>query len=166
MKPATRLWPGMIFVLIGVNFAVVAATIYAARSDDSFAVEPGYDRKAAAWNEAAAQLRANQRLGWRVAVSVPPDARSLILSLTDRDGAPITGASVAATIFHSAQASRRADLSLSETRPGSYTAPADLTRPGFWQLRITATRGPDTFTAAIEHPVAPPPAASDTQGRP
>lgn len=50
-----RLWPGMIFALLGLNACVVGVTLYLAHSDRSFAVEPEYDRKALAWQETAEQ---------------------------------------------------------------------------------------------------------------
>ena len=37
-----RLWPGIIFALLGVHACVVATTFYLANADPSVAVEPDY----------------------------------------------------------------------------------------------------------------------------
>lgn len=148
-----RLWPGMIFGLIGLNIGVVAVTIYAATSDRSFAVEPGYDVRALAWDEVAAQRRENARLGWSATVEPAADARTVLVRLTDAAGAPVRGAAVEMTAFASVRAADRthawADPS-EDDGPGAYRASIDLARPGLWEFRITARRGADVFTANVE----------------
>lgn len=146
-----RLWPGMIFVLIGINVGVVAVTIYAATSDRSFAVEPGYDAKALAWDQVAAQRRENARLGWKVTVEPAADGKSALIRIVDGAGRAVEGAAVEVTAFASVRAGERqqkwADPSEGDG-PGAYRAGVELTRPGLWVFRVTARRGPAVFTAS------------------
>src|SRR4051812_43988530 len=117
-----RIWPGMVFGLIGLNVSVVSLTIYFAESDASFAVEPDYDQKALAWDESARQRAGSDALGWSATIEVPaPGAgptRTLLLHLADRTGAPIEGATVEIETFTSLRASERHRLSLVPAGPG------------------------------------------------
>ncbi|MCC6675834.1 MAG: FixH family protein [Phycisphaerales bacterium] len=151
------LWPNAVYALIGMNLIVVAVTIYAANRDPSFAVEPNYDTKALEWNKTAAQIEANQRLGWTLAVENWPVARggqNLTIRLTDSVGRPLEGATVELTAFASVRASTRLTATLIPSGPGVYTGPLPIGRSGLWEFRFTVKRGPETFTRSIEQEIA------------
>jgi nitrogen fixation protein FixH len=156
-----HLFPGIVFGLLGLNVSIVGFTLYLAYSDRSFAVEPDYYQKAIGWDDTAAALERSIALGWTATFQtgdVGALGRNVSLTLADRVGAPIESAAVSLVAFHNARAAQqlRCDLSPSG-RPGVYTAQLDLARPGLWEFRITATRGPDVFTAVVrrELPGAP-----------
>jgi len=148
-----RLFPGMIFGLLGLNFVLVGSMLFFAHSDRSFAVEPEYYQKAIAWDETAAQQQFNTSLAWSPAISlgdVGALGRIINLSLTDRAGNPIPDARITITAFHNARASDRLTAELSPVdpeRPGLYRAQLPLDRPGLYEIRLTARRSADTFTA-------------------
>ena len=145
-KKGVRLFPGIIFGLIGLNLAVVGVTIYVATSAPSFAVEPGYDRKALNWDEVAARRRRSEALGWSAAVAPNPAHGAVEVRLMDDAGRPVEGAEVTATAFRSARASRRFELSFEESAPGVYTAALAMEEGGIWEFRLEARRGEEEFT--------------------
>lgn len=153
-----RLWPGIIFALIGAHMCVVAVTAFLAGSDRSFAVESDYYQKALNWDSTQRQNTHSRALGWTVQVATDggQGGRGVTVRLADRDGTPVQAASVRVGAFHNARAGDRLDTVMQETAPGTYGARMDLDRPGRWQFRVTAVRGGDTFTAALEQSVGTP----------
>ncbi len=147
-RKKTRLWPGMIFALIGLNFCVVGLTVVAARArHSSFAVEADYDRKALHWEDTARQRTHNAELGWTVRVDRVEGGR-LAVAILDKSGAAISGASVNVEAFHHARAGTRIETLLGET-PNGYEGAVAIDLPGLWELRFTVRHGTDTFTAAL-----------------
>ena len=147
-------WPGIVFALIGINMVVVGVTVWAATRDPSFAVDPGYDTKAANWQSAEDQHAANRRLGWNIAVVDPTRGASLRFQLRDRDDLPISGGRIDVVAFHHALASRRLQASLLEVAPGVYTADLVLDRPGRWHVSFDAVHGHDRYADAFDFTAA------------
>ncbi|MGE3106867.1 MAG: FixH family protein [Phycisphaerales bacterium] len=144
-RPA--LFPGIIFVLLGMNMVIVAITVYAATSDASFAIEPRYYEKALHWDDAAAQKRASDKLGWKVSVSLDAGAGSpmLVAKVTDRDGQAVSGIALQGEMFHNARSGDRRELTFTAAAPGEYAAPALVDRAGVWQVRLLGRRGDQTI---------------------
>lgn len=152
----TRLWPGIVFGLLGLNVAVVTVTIVAANSDPSFGVEPGYDTRAAAWNQTARQHAANRALGWSATAPAPVTGAPLRILLSGRHGEPVSGAGVTVEAFQHARSRARRHAAMDEFSPGEYRAATlapDAT--GVWEVRLRAMRGPDVFTAELTVVVVP-----------
>lgn len=153
------LWPNLIYALIAMHLLVVGVTVYAANRDRSFAVEPDYDTKALEWNKTAAQIEANRKLGWTIAVDRWPvvgGEGAIRIRLTDRLGRPLEGARVELTAFASIRASDRRAATLTAAEPGVYSGPLETRRSGLWEFRFTVHRGPDVFTSTMEHEIAGP----------
>ncbi len=146
-RKGARLFPGIVFGLIGLNLAVVGVTVYFATSDPSFAVEPGYDRKALGWDEEAARRRRSEALGWTASVAPDPARGRVEVRLTDEAGGPVEGAVVTGMAFRSARASRRFDLAFEESAPGVYAAALAMEEGGIWEFRLGARRGGEEFAA-------------------
>lgn len=147
-----RVFPGLIFVFIGLNVCIVGITVYAAATDKSFAVEPDYYRKAVGWDRAATQARRSAALGWRASIEIGPVAGSVrpaVLRLRDREGRPIAGAAVELTAFASLDAARRVGRDMPETEPGVYAAAIPIAAGGVWECRVTARRNGEVFTATL-----------------
>ncbi len=156
-KPAWR-WPAAIVGLIALHAVGMVTVILIATRDPSFAVEPDHYQKALSWDAFSARRRASQALGWQV--TAHSDAtldgnrtRALELDIADRDGKPVSGAKAAVLAFPHARGQERLRVDLSEAGSGRYVARAALDRPGIWELRLVAKRGPDTFTATLLHAV-------------
>ncbi|WP_292026701.1 FixH family protein [Brevundimonas sp. UBA2416] len=87
------------------------------------------------YNAELERQRAQLALGWRAAAEAGADG--LIVLMQDRDGAPISGLTVTATLQRPATEHGRTELALTETAPGRYGgAKAGLT--GAWDTRIEA----------------------------
>jgi nitrogen fixation protein FixH len=145
------LWPGMIFVLIGINVCIVMLTVVLAHSDRSLAIEPDYYQQAVEWNQTAAQQRINAALGWKVNVSIAPDRTGPFVIeaiIRDHQGAPIEQALVSAIAFSSLRSADRIAITLKEGLAGVYGAPLPSAHPimGTWEVRCTIRRGDTVFT--------------------
>lgn len=140
-----NLFPAIIFVLLGLNFLIVGITVFAANSDGGAAIEPDYYQKALHWDEHRAQERRSLALGWDVRADLTrrDGALALRVHVHDAAGAAISGASVHATVFRSAEARRRFTLELRETNtPGEYGAAVPSGAAGAWQVELAvAARG-------------------------
>lgn len=152
MKPSIR-WPLLIAGLLTLHAAGMVTFAVIASSDPSHAVEKDYYRKALHWDEHRAQLAADAALGWKAEVTArpaQPGLAAVTISLTDRDGRPVTGASAHLEAFHMARGKRILESGLEETAPGVYTATLPMRRDGKWELRLRARRGGDLFTAVLK----------------
>jgi nitrogen fixation protein FixH len=141
MRPSHwKLFPLAVIAGLGVVVLVNAGMVYAAlhsfpgkAGDEDFALSNRYD----------AVLEHEQReasIGWTLvartdATGVPE------LRLTDRDGSPLSGASVAATAERPLGAPERRALVFHEADNGRYVADASLPEPGQWELTLSASSG-------------------------
>lgn len=151
-------WVGFVILLLGMSFVIQGTALYLASTDPSFAVEPGYERKAAAWDEQARERRRSDALGWTADVQTLAGAGRgeavVRLTLVDRAGAPLEGATVVVETFHNARAAHVLKATLRETdAAGVYEATFAMRRPGLWELRIAATRGEDRFLRTLKKSV-------------
>lgn len=151
-----RVFPGIIFVLMGMSVCLVALTVFLAGSDRSFAVESNYYQKALNWDATQRQNTQSRELGWtvRVATEGHEGQSALTVRVGDSEGRPVERASVGVVAFHNARAADRFGATLTENGPGVYSADMELARPGQWQFQISVKRGVDEFTATLEHSVA------------
>lgn len=157
-------WPALIFTFIGANVAVCATTVYFATSDPSFAVEPGYDRKARDWDQTARQRDRSAKLGWSARWRLPVQAGDpMLLTITDHDGHAITDAGVRVVAFHHARAAQPQELTIVADTSGTYPAAIVLNRAGVWEFRITVdragTRFVDTQTVSVGAAIVKEPAS-------
>ena len=96
------------------------------------------------WNE---KTEAQAALGWQAGVRYADGA--LIVRLTDKTGAPVTGADLSLTIGRPSQADNDRVLE-ANAESGAYRVPIDLA-PGRWRVEVTTISGPAfAKTALIE----------------
>lgn len=138
-------WPKVVFGLIGLNMVIVGVTVYAATSDATFGVEPEYDRRAMAWDDVKRDRSRSEALGWRVEATA--EGGSLVIRVKDAGGSPVADAVVRAEVFHALRPSDRRSTDLVERSPGEYAGALGMTRPGSWEVRLSARRGGDRFVA-------------------
>lgn len=87
------------------------------------------------YNAELERARAQEALGWRAAAEARPEG--VVVLLQDRDGQPLGGLSVKATLQRPATEQGRTVLVLIETAPGRYVGDrAGLS--GAWDTRIEA----------------------------
>jgi nitrogen fixation protein FixH len=146
------LWPGILILMIAAIVVMNVIMLIVASSDPSFAVDPAYyDNQGN-----GGRLDAGRHLGWTAQVELEPagDRALLRARILDRDGQPIRAASVTASVFHKAQASRVLEAEMAPLADGGYVAPLRLDRPGAWACRLTVRRDGDTFVTVEELEVA------------
>lgn len=144
----------VLFAVLGF-FALVTGVngimIYKALTTFGGVETPDAYRKGLAYNQRIAAERAQAELGWQDEVSYSAPDRALTLLLKDRDGRPVSGASVTATVGRSATNSFDQTLAMSESSDGRYQAAVDGLGPGTWIVNVTVSRaasaGADTAFA-------------------
>lgn len=87
-----------------------------------------------AYNRTLEERARQQALGWSATLTDAGD--HLTVSLTDRDGQPVSGLTVTATLERPATEAGRETLVLKPTGDGTYAAPFRLT--GAWDVTILA----------------------------
>jgi len=149
-------WPIAIVGIIGLHAAAMVAVIAIATRNPSFSVEPDHYQKALGWDRLAARKQASDLLGWKAEVTTDAQldgarTRRLACRIMDREGKPVTGATVAILAFPHARGEERVRMDLREAEAGVYAVRAPMVRAGLWELRLSALRGPDLFTSTLMH---------------
>jgi nitrogen fixation protein FixH len=141
-----RWFPWLVAVALGVVVAVNAGMIYAALAsfpgkagNDGFDLSNQYDA-------VLDHARRTAELGWTMAARADGTGRPEV-TLADRQGSPLTGASVAASAARPLGAPQTQPLAFHETEAGRYVADAALTLPGQWELTLSAAA--DGHTVAV-----------------
>ena len=151
MIPVRIRWPVIIVTALALHVVAWLGVVYLATSNPSYAVEEDYYAKALAWDARRAQERTNADLGWRLetAVEAPATAGAdavLTARLSDRDGHPLEGASIALETFHNARAHEVLRGALSPGGGGVYRIALPMRRDGRWELRYTVDLADRHFT--------------------
>ena len=143
-------WPVVLASLLAGQAAAIIAVVVVSGRDPSFAVEPDYYEKALAWDEAARSRTASEALGWTATVETEavPSGRLLRVTLVDRLGRGLEGATVGAEVFHHARSGDRRRVELVAAGGGIYEGDTAMDRPGLWEVRVSVQRGPEAFTTS------------------
>lgn len=89
------------------------------------------------YNAELERQRVQDALGWRAGAEARPNGLDVLMQ--DRDGRPLTGLKVSATLQRPATDQGRAEVVLKEAAPGQYGA--DRALSGAWDVRIEAVDG-------------------------
>lgn len=148
-RKAAWFWGALVVGLLGTQVLVGVGSVMIAIADPSASVVPDYYQKALAWDDEMARRAASEALGWEAEIDVSEGAdllgqRTLVLTLTDRDGRPLDGADVELRLFHHARASDPQRVELRGHGSGRYSGTAVMRRAGLWQVDLAATRGLET----------------------
>ncbi len=143
--------PWMFVLFFAVIFAVNGTMVwYALESwtglDDAEYYNDGvtYDRNIDAERRAEA-------LGWHAdlkASRVDEATHELLLGVTDRDGRPVSDATIGARLRRPTQAALDTPLTFQPAAPGQYRARVALPAPGLWEAHIRVVRGKALFVVA------------------
>ncbi len=153
-------WPIGIALVLALTVASNVWMAIVASSDEAFAVEPDYYRKAVHFDDEMALRAESARLGWSVQpelqLTTPSAPGALTVVVRDAAGAPVNGATVELLAMHNARAARQLTATLTASGDGRYASPLAAERPGEWELRLTVTRGSDRFATRARVHAAPP----------
>lgn len=89
------------------------------------------------YNAELERQRVQDALGWRAGAEARPNGLNVLMQ--DRDGQPLTGLKVSATLQRPATEQGRTEVVLKEAAPGQYGA--DRALSGAWDARIKAVDG-------------------------
>ncbi len=132
----------VLFAVVGFFLLVTSVNglmIYKALTTFGGVETPDAYRKGLAYNERIAAEEAQAGLGWHDELTYAAADRALTLALKDRDGRPVSGASVTATVGRSATDTFDQTVTMTESSAGLYRAPVSLA-PGTWIVDATASR--------------------------
>ena len=93
-----------------------------------------------------AERKARARLGWQArfeAADLKPGGAELRFALVDRGGAPVEGAEVRVALTRPARPGDERQGTARHLGGGRYLAPVGFAAPGFWDVRLDATRAGD-----------------------
>lgn len=147
-KHNTFVWPGLIFIFLGINVTICAITAYLATSDHSFRVVTDYDTKASQWDKEQARIRAGEALGWDVqlrANPLPGGSCELSASITDASKAPLANPNVSLEAFHDAFPNDIVRATFSSATLGEYAASIPIHHEGRWTVRVTVQHAGNTY---------------------
>lgn len=130
-------------VTIGVN---VTMAVLANRTWSGLVVPNSYVASQN-FDEEAAEAARQKALGWSQKLSHENGA--LQVSVSSREGAPVGGLNVTVKVGHPVAAKFDRELTLVETAPGLYSAPAEMGQ-GVWDADVTA-RGKAGETFRLLH---------------
>jgi nitrogen fixation protein FixH len=139
MRSMWRFFPLAVVAALGLVVAVNAGLVYAAlhsfpgQAGEDFALSNHYDA-------VLERVQREAALGWTLSAWADASGRTEV-TLTDRDGAPLRGAAVAASAERPLGARERQALAFREATPGHYVAGAALPAQGQWELTLSASFG-------------------------
>lgn len=135
-------WPIGIVVALLLFVAGNAVVIRLAVAPDAVAHDPQYYQRAMNFDAEQAVRARQARLGWRVEAQAEASAPAsrLRISVTDAQGAPVSGATVRVSAFHLAHANTIVEAR-AEARGDAYEASVPISTAGRWQVAIDVRRG-------------------------
>ena len=141
---------GMFMVIISVNAVLLFfATGSFTGLETHHAFEEGVN-----YNQTLAEVEAEKKLGWSASVDATyranpsqPEARDVLFTLFVKgpDGDAVRDLSINGEVRRPNAEKLDRDVAFTEAEGGGYEALALLPTGGRWQVRLTATRGEDTF---------------------
>jgi len=133
---ASDKWIPWYFVAFFVGLAILDGIfVYLATSTHTGVVKDRTFERGLAYNETVAAAEASEALGWKSALDLGAGS-TLTFTVTDRNGEPVTGADVRASVRRPTRAGMDFDVPLVETAGGDYQAVIDFPAGGQWDLRI------------------------------
>ncbi|MDX2182826.1 MAG: FixH family protein [Gemmatimonadaceae bacterium] len=145
MLDRSNRWPIGIVVALLCFVAGNIAVMRVASAPDALAHDEQYYRHAVNWDAEQAVAARGARLGWTVdvrATLVPDRDGRVVVQIADRNGQPVTGATVRVRGFHLAHANTVASASAPAVG-SAYEATLALRAPGLWQLELEIWRQTD-----------------------
>jgi nitrogen fixation protein FixH len=146
-------WPTLIGVMLIVHFFGMMWAVAIAKADPSFKVVKNAYSEGIRFDEHKALVAASKALGWTVQVNVDDNVtdgrRPVRVSVVDREGLPITDATVELSLFHDSRGSDTRKIRFDPIDGTAYLGSTDLLRGGFWTFDLSISRGKDHYVDHI-----------------
>ncbi len=133
------LFVGAFLVVLAVNGTMIWIAL---STFGGLATTDYYDR-GRTYNETLAAAEDMERLGWQTdvaSVALGGGHYAIEVSLTQRDGAPVNGATLLATFVRPANEAEDLDISLTSHGNGVWSQEIAPPADGLWELRLLAER--------------------------
>jgi nitrogen fixation protein FixH len=149
-------WAAVPAVLLAASMAGVGTLAAIAARDPGFALEENYYERAVKWDRIEEQRLANERLGYRLSLTLEPGPGGVevVVRPTDRDGVALNTAEIRVVAFANARAADRRRLSLRPASDGSFRGALADARPGLWEFRCDLQVGGEHFTQVMRADVS------------
>lgn len=136
---------GFFGVIIAVNAAFITLAVRTFPGED---VRRSYTQ-GLNYNETLAARRAQAALAWNISAAF--EAGNVVITITDRDAAPVDGAKIEASLLWPTNARFDHDLAFTQTGPGRYAAAVSDMQDGRWRLRgrVQSSAGVGEFEANL-----------------
>jgi nitrogen fixation protein FixH len=139
-RRAKRFWVSVIVGFLGLQVLIGVASVVLALNDPSVAVIPNYHQSALDWDVTHRARQLADQLGWQIDYNVVPAEqtghRSLLVSILDRDGKPVSDLNVSAKLYRHARGGNVDKIKLKAVADGNYQADTKLTEKGLWQVEL------------------------------
>lgn len=139
-RRARRFWVSLIVGLLSLQVVIGILSIVLSLSDPTLAVIPNYHQAALDWDVTHRARQLAEQLGWRIDYNVVPSEhpghRSLLVTILDRDGHPMSGLNVSAKLYRHARGSAVDQFRLTTVADGNYQGDTALTDSGLWQIEL------------------------------
>lgn len=135
---------GAMAVVVAVNGVMITAAV---RSFSGLAVSKPFER-GLQYNKVLDVQHRQDALGWKLTpafASMQGLDGTLSLTARDRDGKPLEGLSLRATLQRPLGGASDIALEFRPLGDGRYAAPVSLPAPGQWELHATLVRGTDEY---------------------
>ena len=111
-------------------------------------VSHDFQEKEALYNAYLRQVEAQEARGWQVRKGwqhKPKVGESavFIVAVSDRDGAPVSGATVSGRFLRTSNSRDDFAFAMDEAAPGEYRVQLTMPLPGLWELVLQVRRGDD-----------------------
>lgn len=142
-------WPLAIVLFFLVVFVVNAVFISLSMRTWTGLVTDGAYVKGLAFNQVLHAQHQQDALGWQIkldstGLSVGQEGE-LIVTISDRNGQPISKAEVKGLLFRPIQQAMDRSFVMSGQQPGQYKATVLIPLPGQWDVKLQAVVGSDSY---------------------
>jgi len=139
-RRARRFWVSVIVGFLGLQVLIGIASIVLALNDPSVAVIPNYHQSALDWDVTHRARQLADQLGWQIDYNVlqaeQVGRRSLLVTILDRGGKPLSDLIVSAKLYRHARGGNVDKFKLKAIADGNYQADTKLTEKGLWQIEL------------------------------
>lgn len=149
----TVIWPGLIFVLLGLSIVACSALIYFSQSDGGARVVPDYYQQSVDYDDWRSDRLAAIELGWTVDIVV--DGQGGVVTVVDDGDRPVDGAEGSLTFRRIDRAKPTATVPIESAKgmPGEYVFDGGTDEPGVWEIEIELVRADDHWIDTIRKSV-------------
>jgi nitrogen fixation protein FixH len=125
-------------------------------------VSHDYQEKEALYNAYLRQVEIQRARGWQVRKGwqhkpMVGESAAFIVAVSDRDGAPVSGATVNGRFLRTSNSRDDFAFTMDEAAPGEYRVQLAMPLPGLWELVLQVRRGDDVHEVRADTAVAPRP---------